>query len=362
MDEDGARALLEQAAELDVPPTRVDLELARSRGRKRLWWRRAGLAGIPVLLVAVILAASVSFGGGGQAASRRTDVAAGGRVTPPRRFNPLIPYVAFGWLPRGDSRAGGQIASTNAYLTAGSWAVTVYVAGRCDLTSQQVLRELREHQKPELNCTVSSSSGWIGDVASVAPPVHGHLAFWTRARSSLVWEYARGSWATLALPAGRAASRDAVRVASDLKYAVATRPSIEFPVQLTGLPSAWRVAAMYFVPDAGVLRASEYSLTGSGPSAPNFTTNPATARSSCYFYPGESARRIIDGYRVIVNHLKAQRGNPAVQQVCAPDADGLMIFISTYGPHPTPNAVGIFARHLRLLGTSPAGWTTRPLS
>jgi hypothetical protein len=39
------------------------------------------------------------FGGGGQAANRRTDVAAGGQVTPPRRFNPLIPYVAFGWLP-----------------------------------------------------------------------------------------------------------------------------------------------------------------------------------------------------------------------------------------------------------------------
>jgi hypothetical protein len=365
MDEQKARALLELAADAEAPPTRVDIELARSRGRTRLRWRQACLVGAPVLVVvALSLATAVPFAGGGAAASRRTVLAASGRVMPPRQFNPLIPYVAFGWLPRGESLDGGQIASTNAYLTGGpssSWALTVYVAGRCSPTSQQILRQLRQHRKPELNCTVSSSSGSISQIVSVAPPVDGHLAYWTEDRSSLVWEYARGSWATLSGPRGQVANRDAVKVADHIRYAVATKPSIEFPVQLRGLPPAWRVVAMYFVRDAGVLRASEYSLAGSGPIAPNFTTDPATRRSSCYFYPGQSARQTINGYRVTVNHLKAVRGNPPVQQVCAPDADGLSIFISTYGRHAAPNAISIFARHTRLLGTNPADWTTKPL-
>jgi DNA-directed RNA polymerase specialized sigma24 family protein len=162
-------------------------------------------------------------------------------------------------------------------------------------------------------------------------------------------------------PVGRAALADVVEVADHVRYGVATRPSIEFPVQLTGLPAASRVADMYFVSDAGVLRASQYSLTGSGPYLPDITVDPATARSSCSFTPGQSARRTIGGYRVTVNHIKPARGNPPVQQVCAPDADGLMVFISTYGRHATPNAISIFAQHTRLLGTNPADWTTRPL-
>src|ERR1700683_4511599 len=263
MDEDKARALLELAADADAdaPPTRVDIELARSRGRTGLRWRPACLASPPVLLVvAVILVAAVPFGTGGPAANRRaTDPAAPSRVTPPRQFNPLIPYVAFGWLPRRDPLNGGQLASTSAYLTAGPsnvWALTAYSAGRCDLTSEQVLRQLRRHRRPELNCVVTSTSGWTGEVISVAPPVDGHLAFWTRARSSLVWQYARGSWATLSRPRGPSALRDAVKVADHIRYAVATKPSIEFPVQLTGLPPAWRVGYTYFVADAGLLRAS----------------------------------------------------------------------------------------------------------
>lgn len=365
MDEERARALLELAADTDAPPSRVDIGLARSHGHARLRWRLASLVSAPVLLVvAVILAAVVPFGGSGHAVSYRTGPLAAGRVTPPRQFNPLIPYVAFGWLPSGESLDGGQLGSATAYLTAGpsnAWALTVYAAGHCDRTSQQLLRKLRQHRQPELNCGATSSSGWAADVISVAPSVDGHLAFWTTKRGSLVWEYARGSWAVLVGPRGRAAIRDAVKVADHIRYAVATRPSIEFPVQLTGLPATWRIAATYFVADTGVLRASQYSLAGTGQSAPNFTSDPATRRSSCYFYPGESVRRTIHGYRVTVNYLKAVRGNPPVQQVCAADADGLAIFISTYGSHAAPNAITIFAHHLRVLGTNPANWTTKPL-
>jgi hypothetical protein len=362
MDEATARALLELAAATEAPPTRVDVELARSQGRKRLRWRRAGLAGAPALAAlaaaAVIIAAVVPSGAGGHAAGRGTVPAANARVTPSRQFNPLIPYAAFGWLPRGQSLDGGQLTPTNAYLTAGpsvAWALMVYVAGRCNLTSTQVLRQLRQHRQPQLNCT-----GWADQVTSTAPPVDGHLAFWTAGRVYLAWEYARGSWATLAGPRGRAALGDVIKVADNVRYGVATKPSLRFPVQLTRLPSAWRVAFTHFVADAGVLRVSQYTLTG--PDAPDLTTDPATPGSSCYFYPGgQSARQTINGYRVTVNHLAAARGNPPVQQVCAANADGLSVFISTYGRHATPDAISIFAHHARLLGTNPAGWTTQPL-
>jgi hypothetical protein len=111
-----------------------------------------------------------------------------------------------------------------------------------------------------------------------------------------------------------------------------------------------------------VLRVSQYSLTGSGRYAPNLTADPATPSSSCYFYPGgQSARQTINGYRVTVNHLAAAPGNPPVQQVCAANADGLSVFISTYGRHAAPDAISIFADHTRLLGTNPAAWTTQPL-
>jgi hypothetical protein len=49
-----------------------------------------------------------------------------------------------------------------------------------------------------------------------------------------------------------------------------------------------------------------------------------------------------------------------VAQICAPNARGMTVYIST-GASVTPDAIAIFAHHLRLLGASPAAWTTRPL-
>jgi hypothetical protein len=103
-------------------------------------------------------------------------------------------------------------------------------------------------------------------------------------------------------------------------------------------------------------------VTAGNSSLPAFTTDPATPRSSCPFYPGgQSVREVIGGYRVIVNHIAAQRGNPALQQICAADADGLFVFISENGQHPAVGVVSLFTRHLRLLGTKPANWTAVPI-
>ncbi|MEP7023039.1 MAG: hypothetical protein ABJB47_04365 [Actinomycetota bacterium] len=83
--------------------------------------------------------------------------------------------------------------------------------------------------------------------------------------------------------------------------------------------------------------------------------------SSCYFYPnGQSQHRTINGIKVVVNRISAVRGNPATFQVCAAHADGLSLFVSTYGQE-QPRAVSIFTHNLLLLGRNPSSWTTTPL-
>jgi len=363
MDEAGVRRVLELAAATEAPPSRVDVELARRHGRRKLGWRRAGLAGgAAVAVVAVLVAAVAVSGSGGAAPGRRETPAAHAQVTAPRRFNLHSPYAAFGWLPSGESLDGGTISPPEVYLTAGpsaSWALTVYVAGFCDLTSEQVLRQLGQHQQPQVDCS-NASGGTVYPVTSPAPRVDGHAAFWTAGHTYLVWQYADRGWAALGLPRNATAGV-VIKVAGHVRYGAAGSP-VKFPVQLTGMPAAWQLAFVHFAADAGLLRASQYALTGAGAPSPSFSTDPATAGSSCYQYPdGQSARQTINGYQVTVNNLPSSNGRPAVQQVCAPSADGLAVFVSTYGSHASPGAVSIFSGHMRLLGTNPANWTTKPL-
>lgn len=367
MDETRVRGLLELAAAAsEEPPSRVDVELARSRARRKLRWRRASLAGASAAaVVAVVVAAVAVPGSHGAAPGRGRAPEAHAQIIAPRQFSLVSPYAAFGWLPPGDSLDGGTLSPSNVYLTAGpgpSWALTVYTAGFCNLTSAQVLRQLGQSQRARLNCA-NSAGGTVYPVTSVAAAqVDGHTAFWTMKHVYLIWQYADNGWAALAPPKS-AGTRTAIKVASEVSYGAAGSP-VEYPAQLVNMPAGWTLAYVHFAADSGVLRASEYQLTGTGPGAdsPMLTTDPATPGSSCYYYPGgQSTRQTINGYRVTVNHLPASNGNAPVQQVCAPNADGLMVFVSTYGRHASPNAISIFRRHMRLLGTNPAGWTSKPL-
>ena len=142
MDETRARALLQLAAESQPEGDGVNIDLARSQGRRRLRWRRAAAAGGSALAaVAVIIAVAIPLGSGGRAqVSQSGGHRPGGAVAPPRQFNPLIPYATFGWLPRGTSLDGGQIAPSNIYITGGrgpTWALTAYAYGRCNRTASR---------------------------------------------------------------------------------------------------------------------------------------------------------------------------------------------------------------------------------
>jgi len=207
-----------------------------------------------------------------------------------------------------------------------------------------------------------------------APSLRGHRAFWagTWDTPSLAWQYARNGWAEMALlfypnnSAKQAAARhDAVKIASQIRYGAATPPLL-FPMQLTHLPSRWRVSSVTYVPDAGVLRASSYAL-GAGPpnlgadgglvyetGLPYFDVNPPSFYGNPPCYRGERGSKIINGYQVVVT-------NVIKEQLCAPRARGLIVVISEFGAQPAISVNSLFGHHLRLLGPNPANWTSKPI-
>src|SRR5215469_11180925 len=77
-----------------------------------------------------------------------------------------------------------------------------------------------------------------------APDVAGHRAFWYS--PGLVWQYARGGWARISIPAPNLSAvlhskqglaRTALKIARNIRYGVPTR--LEFLAQFSGLPSQW---------------------------------------------------------------------------------------------------------------------------
>jgi hypothetical protein len=359
MDEANVRGLLQRAAADPEPPSQVDVELARSRGRRKLRWRRAGLAGAAAAAVVAVAVAAVAVPGSRGASPGRAKVPeAHGPVTAPSRFDALRPYATFGWLPAGESLEQGTTSPSGVQLSAGTgpaWQLQVYVAGFCDLTSGQLLRQLARDQLAQLGCQ-HADVGAVYQVTSVAARVDGHTAFWTANQDYLIWQYANHGWAALASPT-RAAAPVVLKVARGVRYAVAG-PPIRFPLQAASLPAGWMALVVHFAKDAGVLRAYQYVLGSTGADAGGaiFTAGPA---GSCYS-GGQSKRQTIDGYQVIVARIPSPNGTPPDLLVCASDAHGLRVTVST-GVHASPDAVSIFRRHIRILGTNPADWTTEPL-
>jgi hypothetical protein len=138
MIEPQVRALFDQIAEGEAEPSRVDTHLALRRGRARLRWRRACVAGAPVLAAAVAAVVALAVAAG----PFRTGASPAGGAGPaaPRQFSALIPNGTFGWLPAGEALQQGGVRPGEAYMAAGSpadfssWSLGVYARGRCHLT------------------------------------------------------------------------------------------------------------------------------------------------------------------------------------------------------------------------------------
>jgi hypothetical protein len=385
MDEAGARALMERLSETEQPPSRVDIGLARQRGGTLLRRRRWGLAGIPVLaaaaVVAVILGVGVITGRNGGPGILPTPPAAAAH----HRFNPVAPYAAFGWLPDGIPLAASSPGSTptQLQLTAGSAArgqfmMSVWAPGTCNRDAVQVLAALRRHHHPLLDCTQDDGSGWAANLGRAAPAVAGRPGFGFDGHG-LAWEYAPHAWATLvvyrrgdAIP-----SATIVKVAAHVRYAASAQPSVKFPFALTGVPASWRVMSANWAATADGLLGARSNLEGIytvvGPPHGRVTGVIGQivimpGKSRCPFFHGSrnsSQRVVLGGVTAIVTHY-TDTGVRAYQGLCIAETDGLHVFFLEFpGPGHTGLAfggvTGVFLHHLRLLGPDPASWTTRPL-
>jgi hypothetical protein len=360
--------------------SRVDAELARRRGRARLRWRRGAAAGTPLLAAATVVAVAVTVGLA-PAHPRPGTAATGNGPAAPRQFNPLVPYLSFGWLPAGQSLVMGGVRRTVVSIEGGSkpysahgWDLNVYAAGQCHFTPAA----------RTLKCGAAPPEGPGKNIVGPAPAVRGHRAWWAGpsrtwwASAGLVWQYARNGWAWLFLPnmyrysaqQMAAVKRDAVKIAGHVRYGAPTLPLV-FPAQLTHLPHNWRVSSVVYLRDGRVLRARSYALAARSPSLgadggldyqsglPYFTIDPASRKNPCARRPGESTSGIINGFRVVITHSTA--GTTPSQDLCAAHADGLTLFVSELGSYPAIGVASLFRSHLRLLGGNPANWVRNPI-
>src|SRR6516164_1342246 len=116
MIEDQVRALFTSIADGEPVPSRVNTGLALRRGRARLRWRRAGLAGAPVLAAAAVAAVALAVGAAPFRPGPGPAIVAPSAA--PRQFNPLAPYAAFGWLPSGNPVLIGGSSQSLAFQVA----------------------------------------------------------------------------------------------------------------------------------------------------------------------------------------------------------------------------------------------------
>lgn len=355
MDEAGLQTLLNRLADTEPPPTRIDLDAAIARGRRGRRWRRVR-AGVSVLLAAGAVAAVVAvLLVPAQPSAQRPDQQPTDGPTAPTRFNPLVPYAEFGWLPPGFEvgvRGGTMSRSGPAQLLLDAFSgsntiiqLFVYPTGICHVGHAEV-------------CSAYDSSQ---PVLSRAPDVHGHRAYWLRT-ASLTWEYAPGAWSVLSWPAispwpPTGSERAAVlRVAAGLRYGQ-TAP-IRFPYWISGLAAPWRVSNVDYTLLAGrpVAQTLEVSNGPSDAAHVDYLDVDFTpAAHSDWSCPTEGVQHVtVDGVAAVLEN------SPGADRVCIPGWRGLRLSVMTAfveSPPPNPADVLTVARKLHPIGPDQARWT-----
>jgi hypothetical protein len=417
MDETGVRSLLQRVADDPAPPSRVDIAAARQRGRRRIRWHRAALGAAPLaaaaavaLVVSGVIPASLGFGKG---ALRP------GPVTPRSRFNPVLPYAAFGWLPAGFTAAAGtgmggsdEVTTLSATLTVGDRAtgrlltLTVSAAGACRLTGPQRGRVLVPGPTPStatvtyahaLSCQDGLGQRYVTPLRAAAPKVGAGAAFYLPG-GGLAWEYTRDSWAQLVTgttvvgmnprrayqaaagwesrPASQgfpttvqsAATRALLhKVAGWVRYGA--RAPVVFPFQLSALPAGWSVTSVTYGVAYG-LRVGTVNLSAGpaeSPAALNVQVQEATEQKHCSRPAGTQVVSVHGAPAYLYANLPGHR----LQTISACHAAGLGFGISLAltlpGSHrPVPGLASLggvlrVARGMRLLGPDRDAWTAHPV-
>jgi hypothetical protein len=248
-------------------------------------------------------------------------------------------------------------------------SLALYAAGACHLTGHT------------LNCSPSGNRYPLG--RNIAQGDR-HPAYWAAPQQprsplpgtspgQLAWQYAVGGWAVLDYAASGHASAidDAVKIADHVQFGYRGEPAIRFPVQLTDVPANWQVNCvatsllghvMYAASDVVTAgRVTGSSCGDNNPlNAPHFDAGQG-AKNQCrgFIYAGAHFKpELINGYQVVL--ITDNKSWPN-HQLCADNAAGTFVWIAI-GAHPTLSPASIFAHHLRLLGSNPAKWTTKPIA
>jgi hypothetical protein len=347
-------------------------------GRPGRRFGRPGRAGSSRRLVPVAAAAAVAVialaaglivpGALRPAAAPAVHLGNVGTTRAPQYFNPLRPYARFGWLPPTSTSfpADGEVISQRMMSLGNSSGafLVLFAAGACHVTGHA------------LNCSPSGERYPLG--RSVAR-VDGHPAYWTAPQKTrgpfispgvLAWQYAAGGWAVLDyLASGHASARnDAVKIADRVRFGYRGEPAIRFPVQLTDVPANWQVNCvatsllghvMYAASDVVTAGRVTGSICGDDAplNAPHFDAGQGAKNACAGLIYSNPKPEVINGYQVVLGTEKMWPNN----ELCADDAAGTFVWIAI-GAHPVLSPASIFAHHLRLLGSNPAKWTTKPIA
>ncbi len=196
-----------------------------------------------------------------------------------------------------------------------------------------------------------------GPLDGRAGTIDGFPAYWM-ASSSLFVEWARDRWAEVQFPT----RQDDLLV---VRHLTDHAPAIRYPFQLTG---SWPGVGVQSV-SAGF--AHGRGLAGGITLAPVAKLNPPVTvpfRDIAQVDVGpvgstpacisSGTHEVINGYHVDVAWIDRYGADP-IQDVCASDADGLLVRSHSYGTRLFASAPVVFA-HLKMFGPDPAKWPATP--
>ena len=408
MNENNVRALLHDLADRPEPAPRIDIDRARRRGLRRRWARRAALSvGVATLvaLAVVVPRALTSAAAPGQVGVNpaATSTAVKPKPTTSAYLNPLVPYAAFGYLPKGYALDVTPSAIHDGFLS---------TVDNLTITAAQPAGDyfIQLSVMPRGGCSglLGGIPGWSATLAEInrcstltgqdsgrAPDVNGRIAYWGNGGLDLAWQYAPGSWALLRAQSGGnemfsslQAQNLLPRMAASVKFGQ-TQPII-FPFKLFGaVPTDWRpVSATYTVSAAGGYLANEldvapsadyeaHGVTGlivdAGTTAAvngntcrvNSAGNQTGTTTSLFPQAGSTlwvVRTPIGGTGKKPAPGLGLSGSDATACTQGPD-HGLYLFADLKLDTTGAPAGGITAvlTHLSVLGVNPGSWTTTPI-